>query len=122
LKLSPANEDDGASQASSGEVEIFQQQVFGQICSTYFSEEEANVTCKQLGFSGGVAMIHKAADNLPFLLTGIYCNGDENKLSDCYKELQICYSGQRAGVLCYNSSGIDSACPAIHFTTASLLL
>lgn len=51
-------------------------------------------------------MVFGAAETLPFLLTGLHCNGDEDKISDCYKETQICYSNQRAGVLCYNTTGI----------------
>lgn len=50
-------------------------------------------------------MVFGAAETLPFLLTGLHCNGDEDKISDCYKETQICYSNQRAGVLCYNTTG-----------------
>lgn len=53
-------------------------------------------------------MVFGAAETLPFLLTGLHCNGDEDKISDCYKETQICYSNQRAGVLCYNTTGTGS--------------
>ncbi|XP_062609247.1 deleted in malignant brain tumors 1 protein-like [Saccostrea cucullata] len=106
IQLSPLHKDSKDSQLNSGKVEIFQQQVFGQVCSTYFAEEEANVTCRQLGFLGGVPMTHEAEDTLPFLLTGLHCHGNESKLSECYQELQICYTDQRAGVLCYNSSGV----------------
>lgn len=106
LHLSPVLSDTNVSSPSSGKVELFLQQAFGQICSTYFTEKEANVTCRQLGFSGGVPMVYGAAETLPFLLTGLHCSGDEDKISDCYKETQICYSNQRAGVLCYNTTGV----------------
>lgn len=106
--MSPIQSDTKVSSPSSGRVELFLQQAFGQICSTYFTEKEANVTCRQLGFSGGVPMVFGAAETLPFLLTGLHCNGDEDKISDCYKETQICYSNQRAGVLCYNTTGTGS--------------
>lgn len=53
-------------------------------------------------------MVYGAAETLPFLLTGLHCSGDEDKISDCYKETQICYSNQRAGVLCYNTTGTCS--------------
>lgn len=108
LHLSPVLSDTNVSSPSSGKVELFLQQAFGQICSTYFTEKEANVTCRQLGFSGGVPMVYGAAETLPFLLTGLHCSGDEDKISDCYKETQICYSNQRAGVLCYNTTGTCS--------------
>lgn len=55
-------------------------------------------------------MVYGAAETLPFLLTGLHCSGDEDKISDCYKETQICYSNQRAGVLCYNTTGSCICC------------
>ena len=90
---------------SSGKIQLFRQQAFGQICSTFFTEKEANVTCRQLGFSGGVPLVYEASETLPFLLTGVHCNGDEKRITDCYTETQICYNNQRAGVVCYNSTG-----------------
>ncbi|XP_021368579.1 deleted in malignant brain tumors 1 protein-like [Mizuhopecten yessoensis] len=87
-----------------GDVAYFQSGVWGQVCLTYWSDNEAAVACRELGYKGGVATRAESADDQPFTLTGIRCHGNESKLFDCKHTLEICYdTTHRAAVVCYNS-------------------
>ncbi|KAK3098541.1 hypothetical protein FSP39_020457 [Pinctada imbricata] len=103
VKILPVDESNTT--RSFGPIRISARGQVGQICTSYWSEEDANVTCFELGYRGGVTTVYPATDSEPFLLTGIQCTGSERRLADCYTEVQICYdSGLRAGVVCFDRS------------------
>ncbi|ESO92625.1 hypothetical protein LOTGIDRAFT_233072 [Lottia gigantea] len=87
--------------------------VEGMVCSEGFGKNEATVACRQLGFFGGVPYL--PFGNLkkkPIVMADVSCSGDENTLADCQYNITsskyICnYYSKRAGVLCYNSSGVN---------------
>ena len=77
----------------------------GTICKDYWDDAAANVTCKDLGFKGGVALGNKQySNNAVTWIANLNCTGNETKLSQCkYNEgdLYSCRNTQQVGVLCY---------------------
>ena len=68
--------------------------------------EEAQVACRQLGYSGGIPITEIDGTTSPptyFLLDGVECDGTEEKLLDCehaQRGVHDCTSLEYAGVFC----------------------
>ena len=68
--------------------------------------EEAQVACRQLGYSGGIPITEIDGTTSPpiyFLLDGVKCDGAEEKLLDCEhaeRGIHDCTSLEYAGVFC----------------------
>lgn len=88
-----------------GRVEIFYHGKWGTICDSMWSHENAEVACRQLGFSGG-----KAVTNALFgqgtdiiWLSHVRCSGTENNLAMCTHQgwgRHQCYHSMDAGIVC----------------------
>lgn len=86
-----------------GSVTYFRSGLWGQVCLSYWSDSDATVACRELGYKGGVAMRAASPSDQPYTLTGIHCHGNESKLIDCKHSVQICFDTDwRAAALCYN--------------------
>ena len=75
----------------SGRVEIYHPTFdWGSVCfitmrnkNHLFGITEANVVCRQLGFSGATA-VKETVGNGPALLSEVQCSGDEPFIWDCH--------------------------------------
>ncbi|XP_041368790.1 deleted in malignant brain tumors 1 protein-like [Gigantopelta aegis] len=85
----------------SGHVVIRQKGVSGLICGTKWSEKEANVVCKELGFMGGNVYRFPSVSGGPYVRVGVNCVGNESSILDCPHTDASCYYSVAAGVLCY---------------------
>jgi len=78
---------------------------FGPVCDDGWSETEAIVTCRQLGFDWGLPTTDSHFGDVftsNFAMDDIRCCGDEEHLQDCdYDGVDDCSSGEGAGVICY---------------------
>ncbi|GFR64782.1 deleted in malignant brain tumors 1 protein, partial [Elysia marginata] len=89
--------------------------VQGTICNDGWSDEDAAVACKQLGYSGGNSYTHYfsrfSSTMGPFWTSNITCQGTESNLDDCtyhkFGEMTECKSGHYAGVLCHEGSNLE---------------
>lgn len=83
----------------------------GTVCVDGWDEREANVTCRQFGYRGGVVLGPQEVftRRQPVWFSEFNCTGEESKLQDCPRttkvSLQCVRSIKDAGVLCYNSTG-----------------
>lgn len=83
----------------------------GTVCVEGWDEREANVTCRQFGYRGGVVLGPQEVftRRQPVWFSEFNCTGDESKLQDCPRitkvSLHCVRSIKDAGVLCYNSTG-----------------
>ncbi len=89
--------------------------VWGRVCMQDWDDRDANVTCKELGYAGGVAYLHIMKNRKPILMRGVKCTGLENSLDDCVhsenSDLDTCsFNSNDAGILCYNSTGKNNIC------------
>ena len=91
--------------STEGRVEIFYDGQWGGVCLTSFGENEANVLCRQLGFSGGdpqLTLYFGYSEN-PMWLDNITCTGDESTIFDCMTTCWGCTDCRwwaHAGVIC----------------------
>ena len=118
----------GGNVINEGRIEICINNVWGTICDDYWSDTDANVACRKLGFSGqsksyyftfsdnktGFSLDAVAFSNAHFgagtgstFLDDVICSGSESSLLDCTRASTVyCYTGHQedAGVRCYSKS------------------
>lgn len=85
-----------------GKVEVFLGGVWGFVCANGWDISDADVVCRQLGFSGAV-MATGGNVSLPlgktFVMKDVACSGEEESVADCpFKVPNICPDA--AGVTC----------------------
>ncbi|XP_061193624.1 scavenger receptor cysteine-rich domain superfamily protein-like [Saccostrea echinata] len=91
-----------------GRVEVLVYDRWRKVCSTNWDKNDADVTCRSLGFFGGAPVSLPAVEKRNktiWFLDGMNCNGDEESLFECAARGSItCNSGREAGVICYNQT------------------
>jgi len=91
---------------NSGLVEIFYDGQWGSICDDEFDKADADVICRQLGFSGADAFYGDAYFNEghgPIWLDDLACTGDENLITECAHPgwgVHNCQHKEDVGVVC----------------------
>ena len=92
-----------------GSVEAYMNGIWGLICSTEWDDRDANVTCKELGYYGGVASKSFYSNMEPMVYGNFNCTGTEKSLSECPHTNLTCIRDtpefRAAGVLCYHHIG-----------------
>ena len=90
-----------------GRVEILVNGQWGTICDDYWSDTDASVVCRQLGYSADGAIARRRAafgqGSGPILLDDVRCNGTEETLADCPSNdvyIHNCRHYEDAGVHC----------------------
>jgi len=90
-----------------GRVEILVDGQWGTICDHYWSNTDASVVCRQLGFSANRAIARRGGTfgpgTGPILLNEVQCNGTELMLTDCLSSklyAHNCRHNEDAGVHC----------------------
>ena len=139
LLIAPCSDGDlrlaGGNVANEGRVEVCMDNEWGTICDDSWGTSDANVACKQLGFSSTGLMhtddykifasiylsvnyiidavafsnAHFGAGSGSIFLDGLGCTGSESSLLDCSKSSTIsCYYGhsEDAGVRCFGKDSI----------------
>ena len=68
-----------------GRLDVCYNGQWGTVCNYGFSDVDASVACRQLGFTDGytISNIPFLSHDLPTLLDEIMCNGTELRLIDC---------------------------------------
>ncbi|XP_071953688.1 uncharacterized protein [Antedon mediterranea] len=102
---------DGTSE-SEGRVEVRWMGVWGIICDDRWDLTDANVVCKQLGYSRGAskatAMAEFGSGGGNIILDEVKCTGSETSLAECPNAgwgTHDCVKGEAAGVVCLMDSG-----------------
>ncbi|XP_069466783.1 neurotrypsin-like isoform X2 [Ambystoma mexicanum] len=96
---------DGES-AMEGRVEIFLNGEWGSVCDDGWTDQEAAVVCKQLGFRGPAKarlMAFFGEGQGPIHLDNVECSGTENTLIECVKQdqgIHNCWHNEDAGAIC----------------------
>ncbi|XP_062569409.1 deleted in malignant brain tumors 1 protein-like [Saccostrea cucullata] len=92
---------------SEGRVEVFINGEWGTICYHYWSDANAKVVCKSLGYSGISTSHHRAyfgAESGRVWLDRVQCQGTESSIFDCrhsgYGKVVHCLYNHYAGVTC----------------------
>ena len=75
-----------------GRLEMYHDDQWGTLCDDYWTDDDADVACRQLGYEQGavrnggrfLASHFGAADEgVPIWLDNLFCDGDESSLMDC---------------------------------------
>ena len=89
-----------------GRVEIYLDGAWATVCGDQWDMMDAEVVCRQLGFSHATAALvgaHFGPGSGPIVLDEVDCVGDEEELLDCRAEKTYqhdCQHRQDAGVRC----------------------
>ncbi|KAK6180370.1 hypothetical protein SNE40_012539 [Patella caerulea] len=98
--------------ATFGPVEYWTGYSYSKVCSEGFTDTNAKVMCRELGFLTGKALCCSAfSDNQIFIgVSNVSCSGSESKLEDCRMEsvAPTCSSNQYASVVCSNTLETDA--------------
>ena len=77
---------------------------FGQVCDDYWGLTNADVVCRQLGFSGAERATQQGefgSGSNYFAMDDVVCSGSEARIQDCeYNEFDDCSGAELAGVVC----------------------
>ncbi|NXK38893.1 NETR protein, partial [Piprites chloris] len=96
-----------------GRVEVYHDGRWGTICDDQWDDRDAEVVCRQLGFSGtpkALSWAHYGQGSGPILLDEVQCSGNELSLDQCKKSdwgQQNCDHIEDAGVSCDPFTGTD---------------
>ena len=108
----------GGTTAQEGRVEIHHDGEWGTVCDDRFVSDDAEVVCRQLGFTGGQAHARAAfgAGTGTIWMDDVQCTGSESRLADCPFGgwgLHNCRHSEDVGVSCGAASGNSLADAAV---------
>ncbi|EFJ40037.1 hypothetical protein VOLCADRAFT_100225 [Volvox carteri f. nagariensis] len=73
----------GGNSPSEGRVEIYDGTQWGTVCDDYFTDVEASVVCRELGYLGGYAVSGWGGGSGPILLDNVVCTWTDTRLYQC---------------------------------------
>ncbi|KAJ8026615.1 Deleted in malignant brain tumors 1 protein [Holothuria leucospilota] len=100
----------GSSEPNVGRVEVYYFGTWGTVCDDNWDVYDADVVCKQLGFSDGAQLVHGQGQKVfdsgqgDILLDDVLCEGTERYLTDCQHNgwyEHNCGHIEDAGVTCF---------------------
>ena len=107
-----------------GRLEIAHDGVWGTVCDDYWTDDDAAVACRQLGFPGSEpnggrflkAHFGSAGDSVPIWLDDMLCHGHEERLMDCPRNnVEIgehnCDHEEDVGVRCLPEETLGATAP-----------
>ena len=96
----------GGSTDSEGRVEVYHNGAWGTVCDDGWGITDANVVCRQLGYTGATSALSFAyfgEGSGPIHYDDVACNGNETRLADCSHRgigSHNCVHYEDAGVVC----------------------
>lgn len=95
-----------------GLVQVYYNNTWGWVCDDQWDKQDANVVCKELGYTDASVVQSGAANghgNDTIWMNNVQCFGNESSLFSClhdgWKLNRSCGNNQRAGLVCSGSDG-----------------
>ena len=87
----------GGSAPHEGRLEIYHDNEWGTVCDDFFGRSDANVACKQMGYTNAQAYLTDVgvAPGRRFWLDDVNCVGNEAKLTKCFYNSNVRNSSSR---------------------------
>ena len=111
----------GGSGSHEGRVEILLHGEWGTVCDDHWDLTDANVVCKQLGYSNGASAAHGSAQfgqgSGIIWFDDVECTGSEAHLYDCLNDgvgIHNCDHSKDAGVTCECNVMMISTLPIVY--------
>ena len=101
----------GGDTDNEGRVEVYHNGAWGTVCDDGWDISDADVVCRQLGYSGAISAPHEALfgpGSGPIHYDDVTCTGSEARLADCPHPgigIQNCIHSEDAGVVCIPKQG-----------------
>ena len=101
----------GGTTDSEGRVEVYHNGEWGTVCDDDWDIDDANVVCRQLGYTGATSAPTEAffgAGTGPIHYDDVACTGTEARLADCPHPgigIENCFHSEDAGVVCDATPG-----------------
>uniref|UniRef100_A0A3B5AAV9 Neurotrypsin n=1 Tax=Stegastes partitus TaxID=144197 RepID=A0A3B5AAV9_9TELE len=96
----------GGESPREGRVELYLSGQWGTVCDDGWTDHDAEVVCRQLGYSGVAkarVMAYFGEGTGPIHVDNVKCSGEERSLADCIKQMpgtHNCRHSEDAGVIC----------------------
>ncbi|XP_057700240.1 neurotrypsin [Corythoichthys intestinalis] len=96
----------GGESPREGRVEIYLSGQWGTVCDDGWTDRDAEVVCRQMGYRGQAkarVMAYFGEGTGPIHVDNVKCSGDERSISDCIKQAtgtHNCRHSEDAGVIC----------------------
>ncbi|XP_068177668.1 neurotrypsin isoform X3 [Antennarius striatus] len=96
----------GGESQREGRVELYLSGQWGTVCDDGWSDRDAEVVCRQLGYSGvskARVMAYFGEGTGPIHVDNVKCSGEERSIADCIKQapgIHNCRHSEDAGVIC----------------------
>lgn len=109
-----------------GLLEIHLHSLWAPVCDTDFGMTEANVACRELGYSLGAVQLlptfvsdNRQNTSARFHMDAVQCRGNETSIRQCghlgWGVHNNCTLGQAIGVVCNDPSAALQQCPTTHW-------
>ena len=106
----------GGATDNQGRVEVYHNGEWGTVCDDSWDITDANVVCRQLGYSGATSAPGQAffgRGRGPIHYANMVCTGREARLADCFHRgigIHNCDHGEDAGAVCDSTLGELKLC------------
>ena len=95
-------------------MEVYESGRWGTVCNHGWGWEDANVVCKELGFSAAVSIANFGQGTRPIAMTHVDCQGFESSITHCgvngYSQSK-CTHQNDAGVECLTVRLVGASSP-----------
>ncbi|XP_051559658.1 neurotrypsin [Myxocyprinus asiaticus] len=114
----------GGENEREGRVEILVGGQWGTVCDDGWTDRDAKVVCRQLGYSGlakARVMAYFGEGEGPIHIDNVKCTGGERSLADCIKQpfgTHNCRHSEDAGVIC--NYGLQKDAPEVKESVSSM--